>query len=197
MLLLAIGPGCFGDAEADRLSRLEAAGLGFDELVREAEAWVADERARHRPLGRSLTGAERSRLEAYFETRLLDRVRVREVERIENPGFFERFTAAGEPLPMDFRQASGLALGDTVLVVRSALSMPLLFHELVHVAQDAFLGDAYMEAYVRGWADNGFEYGRIPHEEQAYALTTRFRSGAPPFAVRAEVERRFPAGDSR
>lgn len=194
MGLLLIGAlGCFGESRSARLERLEAAGLGLDVLVAEAQAWVRNERDAHRPLARELAAGERRRLEPYFEGHLLDAVRVREVGRLENPGFFDRFTAAGEPLPMDFRQASGLALNDTVLVVDSRLSIGLLFHELVHVAQDAHLGsEAYMEAYVRGWAENGFEYRSIPQEAQAYELTSRFAVGGEAFPVAEEVARRFP-----
>ncbi len=171
-MALAFGPlGCFGGSEDSRLARLEAAGLGLEALIRDASEWVAEERNRHRPLARELTGPERARLAPYFEDELLDSVRVRVVRRLENPGFFAKFEAAGEPLPMDFRQASGLALGDTILMVESRVSPGLLFHEMVHVAQDDFLGfDAYMEAYVRGWAAQGFEYRSIPQEAQAYEL---------------------------
>lgn len=191
LLILAITQACSGESRASHLARLEAAGLGPDVLVRQATEWVRSERDRHRPLARALSAAERERLEPYFPPALLDSVRVRTVSGIENPGFFERFTAVGEPLPMDFRQASGLALGDTILLVEGRVSPGLLFHEMVHVAQDDYLGAAYMEVYVFGWTDNGFAYRNIPQEAQAYELTARYRSGEGPFSVREDVERRF------
>ena len=188
--ILAVTQGAHGDPRTVRLARLEAAGLGIDVLVREASAWTRAERDRHRPLARELTALERLQLAPFFESELLRAARVRAVRAIENPAFFDRFTAAGLPLPLDFRQASGLALLDTILVAESRFSPGLLFHEMVHVAQDAHLGPAYMESYVRGWADHGFEYRSIPHEEQAYELTARYRAGET-FSVEAEVARRF------
>lgn len=189
-LILAVTQASCGASRTTRLARLEAAGLGIDVLVREASAWVRSERDRHRPLARELTAAERRSLEPYFESELLQAVRIRAAQALENPGFFDRFTAAGEPLPMDFRQASGLALSDTILVVEARFSPGLLFHEMVHVAQDAHLGpDAYMESYVRGWAGNGFEYRAIPQEAQAYELAARYRAEGEAFSVRDEVAR--------
>ena len=191
-LTLLAAFGCLGESRESRLARLEAAGLGLDVLIDEATTWTRQQRDRHRQMARPLSGAERDGLRSYFESDLLDSVRVREIPALENPGFFDRFAAAGEPLPMDFRQASGLALGDTILMVESRVSLGLLFHELVHVAQDDYLGpDRYMATYVRGWADNGFAYRGIPHEQQAYDLARRFTSGGPRFSVREEVERRF------
>ena len=70
-LLMTISQGCFGESDDDRLVRLEAAGLGVEDLVREATAWVRAERDRHRPQARELTAAERARLEPYFEATLL------------------------------------------------------------------------------------------------------------------------------
>lgn len=196
--------GCVDPAPDPTLERLETAGLGLEVLVREAEEWVRAERQAHRPEAQRLTETQRSLFLPYFSQQLLERVRVRKVARLENPGFFDRFVEAGEPLPMDFRQASGLALGDTLLLVRSRAPegsldwMPLLFHELVHAAQDSYLGsESYMESYVRGWAANGFAYRSIPHEAQAYELAERFRRERRPFSVEAEIERRFGTPGSR
>ncbi len=73
--------------------------------------------------------------------------------------------------------------------------LPLVFHELVHLAQAEALGrEEHVADYVRGWAGNGFEYRAIPQEAQAFELTARFRA-APGrrFSVAAEVAHRFGA----
>ncbi|MCP3962888.1 MAG: hypothetical protein GY719_34040 [bacterium] len=98
-LILATSQVSCGNSRTTRLARLEAAGLGIDVLVREASAWVRSERGRHRPLARPLTLEERRRLEPYFESEVLQIVRVRAVRALQNPDFFNRFTGAGEAPP--------------------------------------------------------------------------------------------------
>ncbi len=157
-------------------------------------------RDRHRPHGRPLDATERAAFAGFFAPGLLDRCRLRRVGAIDNPEFLSRFfTDRGRPLPIDFRRASGLALIDTILVVGPRLRpgsagwLPLLFHELVHLAQVEVLGEEeHVGAYVRGWAGHGFSYRTIPQEEQAYELAARF-AAAPdrPFPVADEVRRHF------
>ena len=194
VLLSLPGPGC--------------AVQSYDELTGEELAWLAGRATRwileleekQRPLARPLSAAEKAAFGGHFGAELLDRARVRYLDRIENPGFYTSFFAArGQPLPIDFGQASGLALVDTVLVVTERVApgspgwLPLLFHELVHLAQVEVLGrEEHVADYVRGWASSGFEYHAIPQEEQAFALAARFRAAPDrPFSVAAEVARRF------
>ena len=189
-----------------------AAGGAYDELTardlsrleRQAAAWVLEMEARHRPAARALSGAEKDAFAGFFGAELLERARLREVSGIENPEFYQRFFAdRGQPLPIDFRRASGLALLDTVLIVAWRVPpdspgwLPILFHELVHLAQVERLGrEGHVADYVRGWAANDFTYRSIPREAQAFELAERFRR-APgrPFSVAAEVARRFPPPD--
>jgi hypothetical protein len=190
--LPASSQGAVEELSREELSQLEA----------EAERWVREFERKQRPLARSLTAGEKRALERHFGAELLDRARVREVERIDNPEFYTSFFAErGRPLPIDFRQASGLALLDTILIVtprvppRSPGWLPLLFHELVHLVQVEVEGrDEHVAAYVRGWASRGFEYRSIPQEEQAFELAARFRAAPKrPFSVVSEVARRFAA----
>lgn len=184
--------GVYGELSPEELSLLE----------RQATRWVLELEESQRPLARPLTESEKTAFGRHFTAELLDRARLREVEGIENPEFYEKFFAErGNPLPIDFRRASGLALVDTVLVVSrrvppgSAGWLPLLFHELVHLVQAEVLGrEGHVADYVRGWAGNGFEYRAIPQEAQAFELAARFRATpGRPFSVAAEVERRFGA----
>ena len=149
------GEDAYGDLTVEDLARLE----------RQATRWVQELEEQQRPLARPLTPAEKAAFEGFFSPELLERARLREVEVIDNPDFYAQFfSSQGKPLPIDFRQASGLALVDTVLVVSrrvppgSAGWLPLLFHELVHLAQVEALGrEGHVADYVRGWASHGFE----------------------------------------
>ena len=198
VLLSASDPGraggLYGDLAPRELAWLES----------RATRWVGELEERHRPQARPLSDPERAALAGHFTVELLDRARLREVARIDNPAFYtEFFSERGKPLPIDFSQAAGLALVDTVLVVSrrvppgSAGWLPLLFHELVHLVQVEALGrQGHVADYVRGWAASGFEYRTIPQEEQAFELAARFRA-APgrPFSVAAEVARRFASSE--
>ncbi len=195
LLLAALDPA----PAATPFDDLEPAELAY--LERQATQWIRGLEERHRPHARALSGDEKAAFSGFFRPELLERARLRVVAGIENPDFFSLFTDSGRPLPIDFRQVSGLALVDTVLVVGSRVApgadgwLPLLFHELVHLAQVEALGEAgHVADYVRGWAAHGFRYRTIPQEEQAYELAARFRAAPDrPFPVAAEVERRFGA----
>ena len=85
-------------------------------------------------------------------------------------------------LPFDRYGMAAITYEDTILVdaVRfpEEASLPLLFHELVHVVQYRILGTAeFARRYVSGWIDAGRVYRRIPLEVQAYDLEHRFASG--------------------
>jgi hypothetical protein len=63
---------------------------------------------------------------------------------------------------------------------------------MVHVTQYRLLGaKRFAELYVIGWAQNGFEYGRIPLERQAYDLQKKFDEGKGPFAVAQLLKQEF------
>jgi hypothetical protein len=163
----------------------------------EGARWIREQRERHHPHGAPLGRRERRLFSGYFPLRLLDAARVRVVERFENPAFFRIFEQANEAYPIDLREASGLALIDTILIARRA-NQPrsrdgLLFHELVHLVQYDVLGlEDYMELYVDSWLEGGRRYREILHEQQAYELAARFRrSDVRRFSVEAEVRARF------
>jgi hypothetical protein len=186
----------YGELTPAELARLE----------RQATRWVLDLEDSQRPVARPLTESEQAALDGYFTAALLDRARLREVAAIDNPEFYTVFfSELGKPLPIDFRRASGLALVDTILVVSHRVPpgspgwLPLLFHELVHLAQVEAQGrEGHVADYVRGWAGNGFEYRAIPQEAQAFELAARFRAAPDrPFSVAAEVARRFGVAADR
>ncbi|MDM8001278.1 MAG: hypothetical protein QUS33_15145, partial [Dehalococcoidia bacterium] len=64
----------------------------------------------------------------------------------------------------------------------------ILFHEMVHVVQFQILGlRRHLEVYLRSWANNGFQYHRIPLEVQAQRLEARYNRHER-FSVRAVLE---------
>lgn len=184
---------------APQLEHLKDEEALIEYLVKEGTAWVESERNRHRPHAHPLSADQRQAMAGFFSKQILDTTRIRRVAEIQNPEFFSIFRDAGEPYPIDFRRASGLSLLDTVLVTEERTRggagswLGLLFHELVHVAQDRFLGPGrYMENYVRGWAENGRLYRSIPAEAQAYDLAARYRRNPmTTFSVEEEVRKRF------
>ena len=126
MTLLSTVPAAGGEAY-DELGPAELA-----RLERLATRWVLELEERERPLARPLSGAEKSALAGHFTSELLDRARLREVAGIANPGFYEEFFASrGMALPIDFRQASGLALVDTVLIVAHRVARPLAWRKSI------------------------------------------------------------------
>jgi hypothetical protein len=67
----------------------------------------------------------------------------------------------------------------------------LIFHELVHVVQYDLLGlNKFVELFVSGWVNQGFNYAAIPLEMDAYDLQNRFEADPEaPFQVKDEVSR--------
>ena len=154
----------------------------LDYLAREGLAWIRAERERLRPGAAELSAEQRSRLESHFEAATLDAVRFRVVDRIENPGFYDDLARQGIEAPLDFTQMAGIAFIDTIAIARHEVDAAdltrLLFHEAVHVAQSRELGaEAFIDEYIGGWAENGFDYFSIPLEREAYRLEARFSAG--------------------
>ena len=147
-------------------------------LIENATTWIQSQRERYRSFAVPLTDTERDALVGLFEPGTLDAVRIHRVPTIENPTFYEQL---GE-VPLDFTVMAAITYNDVVVVSDTRVTGPtpitLVFHELVHVVQYRILGVAeFARQYVRGWAENGFQYSAIPLEQEAYALQTRFADG--------------------
>jgi hypothetical protein len=169
--------------------------LGF--LAEQGKAWVLSQREEHRKRGTALSPPDAQRLGRYFEPETLEPLRVCTVEKIANPPFYAELEKAGIAIPMDLRQMEGITFLDTVVVAARKMAessrISLLFHESVHAAQYRLLGlDRFLEAYVRGWAENGRDYFSIPLEREAYALQVGFETGGNhPFSVEQAIRRRL------
>ena len=91
---------------------------------------------------------------------------------------------------------AGITFVDTIVAVKPWMwtsdRVSLLFHECVHVCQYRILGiDRFFEEYVKGWAQNGFDYYSIPMEKDAYELEHLFSASSQgSFSVETEVENR-------
>ena len=135
------------------------------------------------------------RLAPWFYPGTLESIRVRQLEQIENPEFYEMFEQAGQPIPLDFRAMEGMTFIDTIVIAGSRMVSrdwtSLLFHECVHAVQYQVLGlNRFIERYVHGWAQNDFDYFSIPLERQASDLQRVFEMDKQQsFSVEIAVER--------
>lgn len=166
-------------------------------LIANGRAWVRSQRELHRPSASPLSPTTVNALAPYFDSRILENVRARLVKTIGNPDFYRDFEQAGKPIPLDFSEMNGITYIDTVLLSQatggSLNDIPLIFHECVHAVQYSLLGvDQFIERYVNGWAQNGYQYLSIPLERDAHELQWAFEQ-APgrPFSVEPEVARRL------
>jgi hypothetical protein len=134
-------------------------------------------------------------LAPFYTANTLEAVVLCDVPLIENPPFYRALSASGQPIPLDFSQMTGITFIDTIVIAKQRLQpgwpawLSLLFHECVHVCQYRLLGlEAFIDRYVRGWAQNGFSYPVIPLEVQAYQLQGAFDRSGQIFSVESLVE---------
>lgn len=167
-----------------------------------APAWLRSRRARYRPAGYPLRDFELAAFEPFFDADALASVRVARVEEFRPwplEGLLRRVGFAGI-LPSS--TVAGIALIDTVVIVTPAAheqhvaSLPLLFHELVHVEQYRALGvRGFLREYIGGWLAADRCYDSIPLEMQAFSLTDRYESApGEPFSVAEAVRAHFGRG---
>ena len=166
-------------------------------LIGQGQSWVKERRQAFRSRGLALPPTALAQFLPFFEESLLKEVRLAAVPALENPGFLEayrqNFSEKSIPL-LDFSGMAAITYVDTILVVDSFLSEPaggLIFHELVHAVQYDLLGpDKFVELYILGWFNQGFNYAAIPLEMDAYELQNRYEADpGEPFSVSAEVSR--------
>ncbi len=157
-------------------------------LISQGQQWIKEQRGIFRPQGRALPDSAIARFSPFFEERLLREIRLVTVPALQNPAFLEpcrqSFAEKGLPL-LDFTSMAAITFVDTILLVDrffNEAAPGLLFHELVHAVQYAHLGpDKFVELYLLGWVNQGFNYAAIPLEMDAYELENRYE--ADPAAV--------------
>jgi hypothetical protein len=150
-------------------------------FIEQGRRWAAQMHAELWPKGLVLAEPLIRLFSPFFGTNTLRRIRVVNLKEIPNPPFYSLLSTRGIPFPIDFTQMAGITFIDTVIISETKAQLSedslrsLLFHEAVHVVQYEQLGlDRFMNNYVMGWAENGFDYSAIPLERQAYELQSRF-----------------------
>ncbi|PIX77480.1 MAG: hypothetical protein COZ37_02435 [bacterium (Candidatus Ratteibacteria) CG_4_10_14_3_um_filter_41_18] len=166
-------------------------------LVQKGYEWIVSQRNLYIVTAQELSEQDRTSLQPYFEPKILGLAKRELVDYIENPPFYPEVMKLGIPNAIDFTQMAGITFIDCILISRRISHnqrswTSLLFHEMVHVVQYYLLGaQRFAELYVIGWAQNGFDYGRIPLERQAYDLQRRFDQGGSVFSVVQLLNQQF------
>ncbi len=168
-------------------------------LIAQGQKWIKEQRQAYRPRGRRLSDRTIARFTPFFETALLQEVRLVVVPALENPRFLEayRTTFEEKAIPLlDFTSFSGITYVDTILLVDEfpgADPDATLFHELVHAVQYELLGpEKFVELYIMGWINQGFNYAAIPLEMDTYELQNRFEAApGDTFSVKDEISNRL------
>lgn len=150
-----------------------------EEQVTEGIARIArflrEQRETYFPVGVPIPEAEKSALQPFFSSSLLDHVRVLELKgtRVPNPPYYEEAKTLGFSNFPEMRHMASLTFLD-VVVFNERLTTRALFHGLVHAVQFLVLGlDHYTDRFVRGFLRTHFHV-TVPLEAQAFLLESRF-----------------------
>lgn len=170
-----------------------------------APAWVRSRRNTYRAAGHPLRDFELAAFEPFFDAATLADLRVARVEEFR-PWPLERLLRRiGLRGILPSPSVAGIALIDTIVIVtptaheRHMASLPLLFHELVHIEQYRVLGlRGFLREYVGGWLAAGRSYDEIPLEIQAYELTEQYEAApGDAFSITETIRKRFaPSGNA-
>jgi hypothetical protein len=135
-------------------------------------SYIAEQRASFGQTAQPIEEEQVRHLQEFFPSDVLSQVRAVR-GRAPEPGFYSLMRTMGIRNAPSFSKMAGITFQDVVVHIEP-LSLPLLFHELVHVVQYKYLGlDGFASCYVRGFL-NGGSYEKIPLEKQAYDLEGRF-----------------------
>ena len=154
----------------------------------------AGQHDRLRPAARPLGDLHRALFREFFPAEVLSETRLWRGP-VPSPPLYPVLRRI-QPGALNLLDVAGITFVD-VIVHPGRLTIPLLFHELVHVTQYRVLGlRRFVELYVAGFLATG-DYHAIPLEAQAYELGDRFVADPGlAFPVAAEVERRANVGKS-
>jgi hypothetical protein len=136
---------------------------------------LRQQREAYFPKAEPLSASQKSPLARYFRVRLLEQVRMVELEgdRAPVPEFLSQVRALGfENLP-DVTHMESLTCID-VVAFNERLSERALFHALVHTVQIQVLGlERYAELWIRGFL-KGRAHFSVPLEVHAFSLASKF-----------------------
>lgn len=172
--------------------------MELDSLVSEAVVWVNKQRETYLPSSVGLDDHQKSRLNPFFPTEILDRARILDLsqtnETIPYPPFYEKVRAGGNRILPDAAHMTGMPFID-LIAFNQKPTLRTLFHNLVHVTQFALVGT---ERFLRGYFKTLNEAGLwmvVSFEEQAYQLDARYtRNPSDVFSVENEVREWIKAG---
>jgi hypothetical protein len=166
------------------------------QLATMVEEYINSSRKKYAPQAMPLTVAQRSAMQPFFPTEVLDAARlcVLRGTRVPNPSMYSMAKMMGIRNLPDFSEMAAITFVD-VVVSHEEFTDALLFHELVHVVQYAQMGvKEFAARYVNGFIQGG-SYEEIPLEKNAYELEGRFsRNGSQAFSVDDEVQQWREAG---
>jgi hypothetical protein len=162
----------------------------IEKLAAWVAGYIAEQRTTFHMKAQPIKLEHKRVLQPFFPSDVLDSVRVAR-GRAAEPSFYSQLRAMGIRNAPPFSEMAGITFQDVIVHVEP-LTLPLLFHELVHAVQYKHLGlQGFADAYVRGFLKGG-SYEEIPLEKQAYELEGRFAhdQGAT-FSVEDEVRDRI------
>jgi len=160
--------------------------IQIGQLAAWVAGYIADQRTGFHTKAQPIKSEHKRALQPFFPADVLDSVRVAR-GRAAEPSFYSQLRAMGIRNAPSFSEMAGITFQDVIVHVEP-LSLPLLFHELVHAVQYKHLGlQGFADAYVRGFLAGG-SYEEIPLEKQAYELEGRFaHNRAATFSVEDDV----------
>lgn len=165
-----------------------------EKQVQQLSAWIAayiaDQRTAFHEKAAPIRKEHKKTLEGFFPADVLNKVRAVR-GRASEPSFYPQLPILGIRNAPPFSDMAGITFQDVVVHVEP-LTLPLLFHELVHAVQYKHLGlQGFADAYVRGFLTGG-SYEEIPLEKQAYELEGKFSAtSAATFSVEDDVRNKI------
>lgn len=164
-------------------------------MTKAVDDYILQSQNKYLPRAVSLDSEQITALAPFFPAEDLRRVKtlVLDHERVKDPPFYSMASMMGRNLP-SFADVAAVTFVD-VIVSREPFTLPLLFHEMVHVVQYSQMGShKFAELYVSGFIRGG-RYEEIPLEKNAYQLESRFSTdGSNPFSVADEVRAWMDSG---
>jgi hypothetical protein len=159
--------------------------------IQYVNTYLRQQRAHYFPAALPLGNQHKSAMWPYFQARLLDQVRIVELEgqRISTPSFYAEARALGFNNLPEVTHMDSVTFLD-VVVFNEVLTERSLFHALVHAVQFYVLGvERYTELFVEQFMRTRIHF-TVPLEAQAFSLTSMFMRPSPEgFSVEDQVQR--------
>ncbi len=160
------------------------------QLASMVESYISDSRKKYAPQAVPLTDTQRSTMQPFFSSAVLDSARLCVLcgARVSNPSMYAMAKMMGILNLPDFAAMTAITFVD-VIVSHQEFTDALLFHELVHVVQFSQMElKEFAGRFVNGFIQGG-SYEEVPLEKMAQALEDRFsQNPTQVFSVDDEVK---------